>query len=90
MTITLRQLKRLRACEEQIKLFKECFGESVVVTRALLLRNSYKFNLLWFAKKIMKGRNLNSFLHGIADRINDEPDFNRRVALSLWDIIKDK
>jgi hypothetical protein len=52
MTITLAQLKKLGACHDQVRLFKELFGKSVEVTESVLLEHVSKFDLDWIAGKI--------------------------------------
>jgi hypothetical protein len=47
--ITLKQLESLRACERQRILFKEKFGESVTLTKKVVLKHYHEFDLTWMA-----------------------------------------
>jgi hypothetical protein len=55
MTITVKQLRKLKACEEQVDLFKKLFGESVEITEALIKEHSAKFDIYWLAKNLFSG-----------------------------------
>ena len=52
MIITLKQLRRLGACEPQVALFKERFGTSVELTEALMIEHGKDFDLDWIAAKV--------------------------------------
>jgi hypothetical protein len=49
MIVTVKQLREMGACVPQVKLFKKTFGESVELTRELVLDHASKFDLDWFA-----------------------------------------
>ena len=53
MNITLKDLRRMGACEGQVDLYKQLFGESVKLTRANILRYGTRFELGWIVDKIM-------------------------------------
>ena len=53
MKITLKDLRRMGACSEQVTLFKSLFGEEVEMTRENVLQYGAQFNLNWIAPKIM-------------------------------------
>ena len=53
MKITLRDLRRMGACSEQVSLFKCLFGEEVEMTREKVLQYGVQFDLSWLASKIM-------------------------------------
>ena len=65
MIITLKQLKDLRACQEQVYLFEETFGESVEVTRELCLE--YASDLRWFASKGFRKNQLATYKAAIVE-----------------------
>jgi hypothetical protein len=49
MTITLKMLRLKGACKDQVKLFKDTFGESVFVTRELCEKFASLFDFKWTA-----------------------------------------
>ena len=53
MTITLKQLRRAGACEPQVKLFKDTFGESAEVTLENALKMADKFDWTWAANNLL-------------------------------------
>ena len=53
MKITLRQLKKLGACDGQVNLFKETFGDEVEITEAVVKEHGAKFNSDWLADKVL-------------------------------------
>ena len=53
MKITLKDLRRMGACKEQVELYKWLFNESVELTRGNILRYGTQFDLNWIADKIM-------------------------------------
>ena len=53
MKITLKDLRRMGACLEQVKLFKSLFGGEVEMTRENVLQYGAQFDLNWIAPKIM-------------------------------------
>jgi hypothetical protein len=55
MKITLKQLRSLGACDEQVYLFEKLFGAEVELTEALILEYGGQFNLSWLAMKLFKG-----------------------------------
>jgi hypothetical protein len=66
MTITLKQLRKMAACDSQVELFKQTFGESVELTRKLVLAHACKFDLHWFAYNYLKGKKLEAYDKAIA------------------------
>ena len=55
MKITLKDLRRMGACLEQVKLFKSLFGTEVELTREAVVQYCAQFDLNWIAPKIMSG-----------------------------------
>ena len=53
MKITLKDLRRMGACSEQVSLFKCLFGGEVEMTREKVLQSGAQFDLSWLASKIM-------------------------------------
>ena len=53
MNITLKDLRRMGACEGKVDLYKQLFGKSGELTRANILRYGAQFELNWIADKIM-------------------------------------
>jgi hypothetical protein len=47
--ITLKQLEEFGACESQRILFKARFGESVKLTKKVILKHQHEFNLYWLS-----------------------------------------
>ena len=54
VTITLRQLKDLDACQEQVELFAAAFGTKVQVTVELAAQYADKFDFGWLAGRTLK------------------------------------
>ena len=52
-TVTLNQLRRLRACSKQLALFKQLFGEAVTVTEELCLQHAHEFDWSWAARHLL-------------------------------------
>ena len=53
MKITLRQLKKLDACTQQVVLFRTTFGESVELTEDVVKEHGAKFEINWLAEKVL-------------------------------------
>ena len=53
MKITLKDLRRMGACSEQVTLFKSLFGGEVEMTRENVLQYGAQFDLSWLASNIM-------------------------------------
>ena len=53
MKITLAQLKKLGAREDQVALFLKYFGEEVEATEALCVKHAQKFNWNWAANNLL-------------------------------------
>ena len=53
MKITIKQLRRLGACEEQVEKFEHLFGPSVIVTEALCVKHAQDFSWNWAAGKLL-------------------------------------
>ena len=51
--LTLDQLIKARACEEQTKLFEATFGKSVAVTEALAAALAHEFDFEWAAQNFL-------------------------------------
>ncbi len=69
--ITLNQLKGLDACEEQLKLFEETFGEEVSFkTKAqavkVAVKMAHKFDFDWASDNLLKGDCLKVYLEALA------------------------
>ena len=69
--ITLNQLKGLNACEEQLKLFEETFGEEVSFkTKAqavkVAVKMAHKFDFYWASDNLLKGDCLEVYLEALA------------------------
>ena len=60
VTITLDQLKSLNACEEQLKLFEEVFGDTVsfkteAQATKVAVKMAHKFDFGWASDNLLKG-----------------------------------
>jgi division protein CdvB (Snf7/Vps24/ESCRT-III family) len=71
VTITLKQLKGLYACEDQLNLFEEVFGESVsfktksqAVKVAVKMANKFDFN--WASENLLEGDYRKAYEEAIA------------------------
>ena len=53
MKITLKQLRRLNACEDQVLLFERFFGTGIEVTEALCLAHAQDFDWNWAAYNLL-------------------------------------
>ena len=53
MKITIKQLRRLGACEKQVEKFERLFGPSVIVTEALCVKHAQDFSWNWAAGKLL-------------------------------------
>jgi hypothetical protein len=61
MKITLKWLKEQDACQLQVSLFKERFGDSVEVTRELMIDQASDLKLSWLATKILTSAKLSDY-----------------------------
>ena len=52
-TLTLQTLIEKEACEEQVRLFKKMFGDSVLVTEELCVKYAGKFNFVWASENLL-------------------------------------
>lgn len=52
--ITVKLLRRLGACEDQVTLFRETFGDSVIPTPELAERYGDLFDIDWLAHEALK------------------------------------
>lgn len=52
MKITYQQLEELDACENQLDLFRELFGDEVELTEKIVMTHGPKFNLDWAATRL--------------------------------------
>jgi hypothetical protein len=55
--ITLKQLEELGACESQRILFRVRFGESVKLTKKVILKHQHEFNLNWLSVYVLNDAN---------------------------------
>jgi len=53
MKLTAEMLRKKGACDEQVELFVELFGESANVTQKLAMTHATKFDWDWAAKKLL-------------------------------------
>ena len=53
MKITVKQLKKLGACKNQVVLFQSIFGESVTLTKEVVKEHGHKFDVDWLAHKLL-------------------------------------
>ena len=53
MKITLKDLRRMGACSDQVELYKSLFGTEVELTREAVVQYGAQFDLNWIAPKIM-------------------------------------
>ena len=53
MRVTVAKLKRLKACDNQVRLFAELFPDGVDVTEALCVAHAGKFNRDWAARYLL-------------------------------------
>jgi hypothetical protein len=86
MNITLRQLRKWGACEPQVELFKQLFGEEVELTEALVLEHGPKFDLNWIAEKIMTPERLEAYQKAIAPA---EEAYEKATAAAFLDAVKE-
>ena len=61
MKITLKQLKKLGACADQTKLFKEIFGDSVEITEDVIREHGAKFDVNWLAGHVLSPTHLAAY-----------------------------
>ncbi len=54
MIITLKQLKRLHACEGEVARFEKLFGKSVRITKKLCLEHAQDVDWGWTAGNLLK------------------------------------
>ena len=67
-TVTAAQLEDWAACREQVATFREEWGESVVLTRAVLLRAvALKLDLDWWAHRALGAEPLRVYEEAAAD-----------------------
>jgi len=59
--ITLKQLRRLGACINQVELFKATFGAKVEITEAVCKEHGSKFDTDWLAAKLFSPELLNEY-----------------------------
>ena len=69
MTLTLAHLKSLGACEDQVELFESRFGESVELTKELMIEQSKDFDLDWLADEILSTDDLKAYDEAIASAL---------------------
>ena len=66
MKITVKKLKALGACKDQVKLFQDLFGPSVVVTEALCIQHAQEFSWGWAAQNFLSAPALKAYDKAIA------------------------
>ncbi len=54
--ITVKQLIKLKACENQVKVFKKLFGDSTTVTVKKCVKYACKFDWDWAAKYMLSAK----------------------------------
>ena len=52
-TITYTQLQTLGACENQLELFKQLFGDEVKLTLEVVKEHGHKFDIQWAANMLL-------------------------------------
>ncbi len=62
MTITLKQLRALGACSEQVSKFEKTFGKEVTLTREVVLEHFHAFDMDWLIPKILTPVQLKAYL----------------------------
>ena len=60
-TIKLETLIKLNACQNQVDLFKETFGESVELSEAIAKEFGSKFDINWAANNLLNEEQLNAY-----------------------------
>ena len=70
MKITLRQLIRADACEDQRELFEVTFGKSVEVTEELCAKYAQKFNFAWASVRLLNDDQRKTYYKAIAPHEN--------------------
>ena len=65
-TLSIRKLKLLGACEEQVKLFQELFGDSVEVTPELCATYAGQFDWDWAAQRLLSATANKAFDEAVA------------------------
>ena len=80
MKITVKQLKALGACEDQVKLFQDLFGPSVVVTEALCVQHAQKFSWGWAAHNFLSAPALKAYRKAVAPARKAYKAYRKAVA----------
>ena len=75
-TIKLETLIKLNACQNQVDLFKETFGDSVELTEALAKEFCSKFNIDWAAHNLLNEEQLNAYEEAKAHLLKTYEDAN--------------
>lgn len=78
MIITLRQLKLLGACKEQVQKFKDTFGPEVKVTEALCIKHAKDFDWNWAAFFLLPKDDLKTYEEAV---ISAWKAYEKAVAL---------
>ena len=81
MKITLKELRLIGACEQQVELFKETFGTEVELTVENALRYGALFDIDWIASKVLQGGKLADYRAKCAPL---DADYWAKCA-PLWD-----
>ena len=76
-TVTLNQLRRLRACPGQLALFKQLFGEAVTVTEELCLQHAHEFDWSWAARHLLPASAFAEYDRALASA---RVEYNRALA----------
>ena len=61
MTITMRQLRSLGACQEQLILFEQTFGSEIEITKKVVIEHGHKFDITWIAENILTSSQLETY-----------------------------
>ena len=77
MKVTATQLRKLRACQEQVDLFVATFGESVEITEALCLEHAGNFDWDWAAYNLLPAPAWADYERAMASA---EADYERAMA----------
>ena len=97
MTITLKQLRLLGACDEQVKLFRDTFGNSVELTKKVVREHCGKFDVDWIACKVLPVplyadyESKRAMLYAVYESKRDTlyADYKTKRAMVFFSIIKE-
>jgi hypothetical protein len=83
--ITLEQLERLNACEEQKRKFKRYFGEKVILTQAIAKKHALRFDFEWASVSLLYQKDYKKWMsfYNKNDRKIDKKLLTSEQACSL-------